>query len=79
MTEIKEAERLKHLPVIIYSTSFQKNIVDLLYHRGAQFYICKPNGFAELKHAIHEALTIAAQLNYQQSSKEGFVLSHAIQ
>ncbi len=79
LAEIKQTERLKHLPVIIYSTSFQKNVVDLLYHEGAQFYIRKPNEFAELKRAIYEALTTAAQLNYQQPSKEGFVLSHAIE
>ncbi len=79
LSEIKQSQRLKHLPVIIYSTSFQKNVVDLLYHQGAQFYIRKPNVFTQLKHAIYEALTIAAQLNYLQPSKENFVLSHAIQ
>ncbi len=78
LSEIKQSQRLKSLPVIIYSTSFQKNVVDVLYQMGAQFYIRKPNDFAELKHAIHEVLTIVAKLNYLQPSKEGFVLSLAL-
>ena len=78
MSEIKETRRLKNLPVVIYSTSFQKDIVDLLYEQGAHFYICKPNGFAELMHVIHEAITISVQLNYMQPSKEKFVLSYPI-
>lgn len=78
LSEIKQSQRLKSFPVIICSTSFQKNVVDVLYQMGAQFYIRKPNNFAELKHIIHEVLTIAAQLNYLQPSKEGFVLSLAL-
>ena len=78
MSEIKENPGLKNLPVIIYSTSFQKDIVDLLYKQGAQFYICKPNGFSELKHVIYEAITTAVQLNYLQPPKEKFVLSYPI-
>ncbi len=78
LVEIKETERLKDIPVIIYSTSFQKNVVDLLYAHGAQFYIRKPNEFSELKNVILETLTSIAELNYRQPSKEGFVLSHVI-
>lgn len=78
MSEIKETPRLKNLPVVIYSTSFQKDIVELLYEKGAHFYICKPNGFSELVHLIQEAVTISAQLNYKQPSKEQFVLSYPI-
>lgn len=78
LKEIKGNERLKHLSVIMFSTSFQKNVVDVLYTHGAQFYIRKPNEFSELKHSIMEALTLSAELNYLQPSKEKFVLSHVL-
>ncbi|HEY0031087.1 MAG TPA: response regulator, partial [Bacteroidia bacterium] len=35
LTEIKLNRRLQHLPIIIYSTSFHKDILDLLYKYGA--------------------------------------------
>lgn len=78
LSEIKQNKKWKQLPVIIYSTSFQKDVVDLLYKHGAQFYIRKPNEYSELKNAIHQAITNAAQLNYTQPSKENFLLSHVL-
>lgn len=78
LNEIKESTLLKHLPVIIYSTSFQKDVVELLFKQGAQFYIRKPNEFTNIKKAIFEALTISSNLNRSQPSKEKFVLSHVL-
>ena len=75
LIEIKGSENFNNLPIIIYSTSFQADVVDLLYKQGAQFYIRKPNKFLELKNVIHNALTLAAELKYKQPSKENFVLS----
>src|SRR4051794_29242611 len=36
LTEIKESERLKQLPIVIFSTSFEEGMADLLYRQGAQ-------------------------------------------
>src|SRR4028118_19225 len=38
LKEIKSAEALRRLPVVIFSTSFKKETVDCLYESGAQFY-----------------------------------------
>src|SRR5687767_4454358 len=45
LLEIRQTERLQLLPVIIYSTSYEPEIVNLLHKYGAQFYIRKPNNF----------------------------------
>ncbi len=39
LTEIKSNEKLMHIPVIIYSTSYEQEVADLMYKNGAQFYI----------------------------------------
>ena len=45
LSEIKLIDKLKDLPVIIFSTSLDMKVVDLLYERGATFYIQKPGRF----------------------------------
>lgn len=79
LEEIKSTPRLKQLPIIIISTSFDKNIAEQLYNKGAQYYICKPADFTNLKIVIHEALTRVmhdgACGGTPQPSRENFVLS----
>ena len=43
LSEIKQNKKLKDLPVVIFSTSFEQEVVNLLYDNGAQFFIRKPS------------------------------------
>ena len=74
LLEIKRDKNLNQIPVIIFSTSFQKNMVDLLYKSGAQYYIRKPADFSGLKTIIQQVFFIALQKNISQPEKENFVL-----
>ena len=49
LTEIKLSEKLKQLPVIVFSTSFEQEMVNLLYKNGAQYFIRKPSEFLQFK------------------------------
>ena len=80
LEEIKRSEKLKSLPVIVFSTSYDESIANLLYKNGAQHYICKPADFSELKKIIHQALTLTTQSHGERSrttqpSKENFLLN----
>jgi CheY-like chemotaxis protein len=75
LAELKRDEKLKRLTVIIFTTSNEKGIMDLLYKNGAQYYIRKPNNYDELKKMIHLALTLTEQTDISQSPREKFVLS----
>jgi CheY-like chemotaxis protein len=75
LTEIKLNKELSQLFVIIFSTSFKHEIVDLLYEKGAQYYIRKPSEFAQIKKVIHQALTNIAERNFEQPEKKNFVLT----
>jgi len=46
LTEIKENEKLKNLPVAIFSTSYEQEVVNSLYKNGAQYFIRKPAEFS---------------------------------
>jgi CheY-like chemotaxis protein len=74
LTEIKQSEDLKDLPVIIFSTSLDMTIVDQMYEKGAIYYIRKPGDFSKLKKVIGNALAISAENLFKQPAKEHFIL-----
>lgn len=74
LTEIKENDELKHLPVIVFSTSLDMKIVDLMYEKGATYYIQKPGDFSRFKNVIANALKICAKNNFKQPVRDYFIL-----
>ncbi|MDO9186712.1 MAG: response regulator [Bacteroidia bacterium] len=75
LEEIKRTEKLKSIPVIIFSTYYDRDIVNMLYQKGAQYYIQKPREFGKLKKAIHLALSMTVKEKFLQPPLEQFVLS----
>jgi CheY-like chemotaxis protein len=49
LQEIRNNEMLKDIPVIIYSTSANREHIDQTYDGGANFYLIKPDSFSDLK------------------------------
>ncbi|WP_296620002.1 response regulator [Marivirga sp.] len=74
LSEIKAIDKLMNLPVIIFSTSFDIDVVNLLYEKGAYYYICKPGKFDKLKKVIFEAVTLSSQSKLTQPSRDKFIL-----
>jgi CheY-like chemotaxis protein len=72
LSEIKADPKLKALPVIIYSTSYQEDIAEEFYKTGAHYYMQKRD-FPELAKAIHRALTMLAE-NPSQPARDKFVI-----
>ena len=74
LAEIKQNDKLKDLPVIIFSTSFDYDIVTLLHTNGAHYYISKPNEYNKLKNVIHAALSAVAEKGSVKPDRDNFVL-----
>jgi CheY-like chemotaxis protein len=74
LTEIKENDRLKDLPIIIFSTSVTQDMAESLYQKGALYYIRKPGDFAKLKKIIFKVLTFATSDNAPQRTKDNFII-----
>ncbi|MDP4228856.1 MAG: response regulator [Bacteroidota bacterium] len=74
LAEIKNDDRLKGLPIIIFSTSFEQDVVNLLFKNGAQHYIRKPADFSQLKKVIYQALLLATEDEPAQPTHDNFVL-----
>ena len=71
---IKKNEKLKKLPVIIYSTSLHVEIADLLYKNGAHYYIRKTE-LPDLKKVLSKVLPLIMAKNLNRPTREEFVLS----
>ena len=62
LSEIKENEKMKNIPVFVFTISFphneefENNIKNMLSKIGANDYINKTSNLAELKEIIHKAL-----------------------
>lgn len=56
LSEIRKLSRLKHVPVIIYSTSSLKKDMEETANLGADFFITKPNRFNELCETLNNVL-----------------------
>ena len=61
LAEIKHNKKLKNLPVVIFSTSFEQDKISILFKTGADVYIRKPGSFAQLVQVINHALPMAAE------------------
>ena len=75
LSEIKQNKKLKDLPVVIVTTSFEQKVVNLLYKNGAQYFIRKPAVFFRFKKIILHALILILQENGSQPTRENFVLT----
>ena len=74
LSEIKLIDKLKDLPVIIFSTSLNMEVVDLLYQKGAHYYIRKPGEYDKLKKVILEAITLTSKNKLTQPTRDKFIL-----
>lgn len=74
LLEIKANEKLRNIPVVIFSTSLDLGKVDELYEQGAHYYIRKPGDFTNLKRVILEATTLIAADRFNQPERNKFVI-----
>ncbi len=75
LSEIKLSKKLNQLPVIIFSTSFEQEVVNQLYQNGAEYFIRKPSEFSQFKKIIQHSLVLIAQENISQPTRENFVIT----
>lgn len=76
LADIKRKETLESLPVIIFSTSYDKEIANLLHKNGAHYYIRKPSEFSQLKTVLHNALKMIEKDNSEKPTIEKFIIAY---
>jgi CheY-like chemotaxis protein len=75
LLELKKDERLKLLPIFIYSTSINSDMVERVYKSGASHYIRKPAEFQALKDVLLKSIRlIPGLISSSQTPKENFIV-----
>ena len=75
LSEIRAEKDLQHLPVVVLSTSNSKNIIDSMYHSGANLYIQKPDDFNIWKKVLAKVLMMDWNIQVPHSIKNQFMLT----
>lgn len=75
LDEIRTSDRLKHLPVIIYSTSSNLKDIDETFEKGANLYMQKPNSYRELTDLAKKLFSLNLNDYTPKVSRLKFVLS----
>jgi CheY-like chemotaxis protein len=74
LEEIKDDEKLKHLPVVIYSTSLHEDVADVLYKKGAHYYVRKTD-LAELEKILSRVISLLVENQFARPSKAEFIIN----
>jgi CheY-like chemotaxis protein len=74
LAEIKDNEQLKKLPVVIYSTSLHEDVAELLYQKGAHYYVRKTD-LADLEKILFNVLTLLTEKASSRPSRAEFIIS----
>lgn len=75
LIEIRRDATLRHIPVVIFTTSQQEDSINRVYEQGANLYIRKPNDFSQLKSVVRKALQIDWASQLRQPEKQRFILT----
>ena len=75
LDEIRSSERLKNLPVVIYSTSANPKDIEETFDKGANLYIQKPNSYQELTALTKKLFSLNLNEYLPNGSLLKFVLS----
>lgn len=74
LSEIKLNTALRDIPVVIFSTSLDPDVVNKLYDNGAHYYIRKPGDFNSLKEVIHQATVLVEKNKRFQPERVDFII-----
>lgn len=74
LTEIKQHQKLKHLQVVIFSTSHSYDDINITFKTGSDVYVRKPSNYDQLLQLIQHALPIAAD-NITAKGKLKYILN----
>lgn len=75
LIEIRNSEELKHIPVVIYSTSSSRMDIDFTYENGANLFVSKPSSFRELVQTAKKVMALDWKKYQPKSNKDQYVFS----
>jgi CheY-like chemotaxis protein len=75
LDEIRANPKLRHLPVVIYSTSSSREFVDRTFNGGASLYVRKPDSYNDLKSVAKKVLSYGWHDGHTPPRRDQFVIT----
>jgi CheY-like chemotaxis protein len=75
LDEIRKDERLKNIPVVIYSTSSSNKDIEETFEKGANLYVTKPSSFTELAIITRKVLSLDWNNHKPHASRNQFLFN----
>jgi len=75
LEELKKDKNLKNIFVIIFSTSRQKETINQVYTKGANYYMCKPDNFEKFEQLLNKVLSLNVTSLQSQPKRDNFIIS----
>lgn len=75
LSAIKNHPKFKNIPVIIYSTSYLDEVLDVLYSHGAHYYLQKKIDSSDLRSNLEHIGTMFINDNMQRPERNKFFLN----
>ena len=76
LREIKCNDKLKHIPIVMFTTAYSHQLVNELHSGGVKYFIQKPNNFEQLKLVIERALSLLDVDSRSKTDFRDFVISN---
>lgn len=74
LKEIRSNEKLKDVPIAIYSTSYNEKDMEETFRNGANVYITKPDDFNILKQLLYKAVAATHLYHGNSFNRTNFLL-----
>ncbi len=74
LNDIKLEPALSEIPIVIYSTSLDPQIAEVLLEKGANLYLQKPKSYTQLKAALQRSMESIHQNMNGPASMKDFII-----
>lgn len=74
LEEIRKSPKFNAIPVVIFSTSTNADVVDRTFRQGANLYVTKPASYSLLKKTLAFVLSIDPNQLNEKPTRESFVV-----
>jgi CheY-like chemotaxis protein len=75
LSEIRANEKLKNLPIVIYSTTNYKLNIEACFKAGANLFVVKPNSFDEIIKMVKKICSKEWTSNLSSPTPEFFIMN----
>ena len=73
ISKLRNSALIKCIPIVVFSTTNQVEMIDWVYYNGANLFVNKPNSYFKLKETIRNVVNINFKEESFKNSRKHFI------